>query len=279
MRYLALLLIIVLSCNANTDQKKPHASSPKGYQLNDPQRFRVRESMQEISGIVLDPDEKNIYAINDEEGRIYLIDVTVDDVYRYWKFGRSGDYEDLVKTPKGWMVLKSNGSLYLVANMRSDSISSTEYEFSQPGKQEFESAYLDSTGHAVIIICKNCAGDKKKGITSAYRFNLDNMQYDDGPVYQLSLDNISKEAGREIKHFRPSAAAIHPIDKRLYIISSVNHMLVIATQQGEILETYPFKNKLFLQPEGISFAPNGDMYISNEAGEGTANILKFPYKP
>lgn len=279
MRYLALLLIIILSCNASSDQNKKHPSTPKGYQLQDPQRFRVRESMQEISGIVLDPDENNIYAINDEEGRIYKIDLSSDETYPYWKFGRSGDYEDIVKTYKGWMVLKSNGTLYHVQNMFTDSTSSTEYKLSVPGKQEFESAYVDSSGHGVIMICKNCEDDKKKGITSAYRFDLDRMEYDPNPVFQLSLNEISKLADREIKHFRPSAATIHPIDKRLYIISNVNHMLVIATQQGKVLETYPFKNKLFLQPEGIAFAKNGDMYISNEAGEGTANILKFVYKP
>ncbi|ASZ10955.1 hypothetical protein KTO58_20615 [Chitinophaga pendula] len=279
MRYLALLLIIILSCNASSEQEKKQPSTPKGYQLQDPQRFRVRESMQEISGLVLDPDENNIYAINDEEGRIYKIDLSADEPYPYWKFGRSGDYEDIVKTYKGWMVLKSNGTLYHVHNMFTDSTSSSEYKLSIPGKQEFESAYIDSSGQGVILLCKNCEDDKKKGVTSAYRFDLNSMQYDPAPVFQLSLDDISRLAGREIKHFRPSAATIHPIDKRLYIISNVNHMLVIATQQGKVLETYPFKNKLFLQPEGIYFAKNGDMYISNEAGEGTANILKFVYKP
>jgi len=35
---------------------------------------------------------------------------------------------------------------------------------------------------------------------------------------------------------------------------------------------------LFNQPEGLTFAPNGDLYISNEGGEGVATILKFVNK-
>ena len=35
---------------------------------------------------------------------------------------------------------------------------------------------------------------------------------------------------------------------------------------------------LYNQPEGMTFAPNGDLYISNEGGEGIATILKFKYK-
>lgn len=82
-----------------------------------------------------------------------------------------------------------------------------------------------------------------------------------------------------MRFFKPSAAAIHPIEKRLYIVASVNGLLVITDLQGHVQEAYNLKHRLFLQPEGLAFAPNGDMYISNEGGyDGTANILKFSYK-
>ena len=33
-----------------------------------------------------------------------------------------------------------------------------------------------------------------------------------------------------------------------------------------------------MQAEGISFEEDGDMYISNEGGDGKGNILKFKHK-
>jgi len=41
---------------------------------------------------------------------------------------------------------------------------------------------------------------------------------------------------------------------------------------------YRLDPQLYNQPEGMTFAPNGDLYISNEGGEGIATILKFVYK-
>jgi uncharacterized protein YjiK len=36
---------------------------------------------------------------------------------------------------------------------------------------------------------------------------------------------------------------------------------------------------LYPQAEGIAFAPNGDLYISNEAKLGKPTLLYIPYKP
>jgi hypothetical protein len=274
----ALLVLLFVSCNAFSDQQKKH-SSPKGYKLTEPEKFRVRESMQEISGIQLFPDEHHIYAINDEQGKIFMIDVNTNKPYPTSKFDRSGDYEDLVYTPKGWIVLRSNGTLYQVHDIFTDSVTSTEYSFHKNGKQEFESIYLEPGNNSLIVICKQCEEDKGQRASSAYRFNLGTMQYDAEPAYRIDVREIGKLLDLDMKNFRPSAAAIHPIEKRLYIIDAINNLLVITDMSGKVQEAHYLKNRLYEQPEGISFAPNGDMYISNEAGDGIADILKFAYKP
>lgn len=274
----ALLVLLFVSCNAFTDQQEKKYSSPKGYKLTEPQRFRMRESMQEISGIQLFPDEHHIYSINDEQGKVFEIDLTGNKPYSNSKFDRSGDYEDLVYTSKGWIVLKSNGTLYQVHDIFTDSVSSTEYPFFKEGKQEFESIYPDTASNSLILVCKQCEEDKGQHATSTYRFNLGTMQYDTVPAYRIDVTAIAKAAGDDTKNFRPAAAAIHPIEKRLYMVDAINNLLVVTDLNGKVQEAHHFKSRLFEQPEGISFAPNGDMYISNEAGDGIANILKFTYK-
>lgn len=273
------MMLMFLSCNNFSDREEKVFASPAGYDLKTPVRYRVRESMQEISGIVAFPDETNIIAVNDEEGRVYQIDVHTTKAYPSWKFAKNGDYEDICRTDSGWFVLKSNGSLYEIQGLFADSVSSIHYKFPKAGKREFETSYFDSARHSIVMITKNAVDDKKDGMTSAYRFDLATRTFDTVPVYRLDNQEIAKLAGTDMRFFKPSAAAIHPIEKRLYIVASVSKLLVITDLQGHVQEAYNLKHRLFRQPEGLTFAANGDLYISNEGGyDGTANILKFSYQ-
>lgn len=275
-----LLITCLLSCDALGTRKQKELTSPKGYQMERPERFKVRESMQEISGIVYYGDEDHIIAENDEQGKLFQVGLRATATYPSWKFGKSGDYEDVLFTGKDWLVLKSNGSIYQVLHLFTDTTESVAYHFPNPRGNEFESAYFDSAKNNVMVICKNCADDKGQGVTSVYAFSMDSMAYLPGPAYQLKSSEIPKLDTSPSKHFRPSAAALHPIEKRLYIIASINRLLVIADMEGQIQETHFLDPKHFNQPEGLTFAPNGDMYISNEGDdENTADILKFSYRP
>ncbi len=76
--------------------------------------------------------------------------------------------------------------------------------------------------------------------------------------------------------FKPSAAAIHPLTGQLFIISSVNKILVVADKNGVPENVYKISSGVYKQPEGLTFTPEGHMIISNESGGiGAANILVF----
>jgi hypothetical protein len=142
-------------------------------------------------------------------------------------------------------------------------------------KNEFETMYLD--GHSLILLCKQCDHEKDE-IRNAYRFDLATHTFDPDPVYIINIGDIRKELKDDKAEFKPSAAGINPMNGKLYIVASVGKLLVIADKKGKIEEVYPLDPLMYNQPEGMTFAPNGDLYISNEGGEGTATILKFNYK-
>ncbi|ATL47175.1 hypothetical protein COR50_08245 [Chitinophaga caeni] len=234
--------------------------------------------MQEISGLVY--YNGKFIAQNDEEGRLYEISLHTDKPYPSWKFAKSGDYEEVVHTDMDWYVLKSNGTLYRVFDMFTDSTSSQQFKLKLKGGKEFEAAFFDKRKQSIVIICKDCAYDDDKGVTSAFSFDLNTLEFNEKPVFQVSLDEISKIGKESTKRFRPSAAAVHPTENRIYVLSSINRMLVIIDFDGKVKEVHHLDHKIFRQPEGITFAPNGDMYISNEANDQSmANILKFTYHP
>jgi uncharacterized protein YjiK len=62
----------------------------------------------------------------------------------------------------------------------------------------------------------------------------------------------------------------------LYILASVNKLLVIADKKGNVKNVYTLDPATFNQPEGITFTPSGTLIISNEKGdEDNATLLIF----
>ncbi len=75
----------------------------------------------------------------------------------------------------------------------------------------------------------------------------------------------------------PSGLAIHPISGNLYILSSPRKFLIEVKDYKTIKNVFSLDKSIFAQPEGICFAPDGTMYISNERRDQPANILQFKY--
>lgn len=272
--------IMLISCQSAGQNEARRQTSPEGYRLEQYERFRVRESLQEISGLVFHRDEAHFIANNDEQGKLFQVNLRATAPYPSWKFGKGGDYEETVFTGKDWFVLKSNGSMYRIDGMFSDSVSSTLAHFPHNWKREFEAAYYDIQSNRIVAICKSCEVDKGQKQTSVFTFSPDSLTWNPEPAWRFSNDNIPGLKEGPSKHFRPSGAAVHPIENRVYIVASVNELLVITDLQGNVQETHRLPRKHFSQPEGITFAPSGDMYISNEGDEDhTADILKFKYSP
>ncbi len=150
------------------------------------------------------------------------------------------------------------------------------HHFPEKGKNELEILYRDKTANKLMLICKSCQRDKKKEV-STFSYDIATGTYTDG-TFSLDATEVLEKSLVEKNRFKPSAAAIHPVTGDLYIVSSINKLLVMTDTQGAIKKAYLLNIKLFKQPEGIAFTPSGDMPISNEAaGKGAANILYYRY--
>jgi uncharacterized protein YjiK len=259
-------LFIVLSCHLGAD----HKAADLPYDLNHPSKnLSLPPLLNEISGISFAPEENSIYAIEDEDGNLYKF--TINDVSKIekWNFGKKGDYEDLVYQDHYFYVLKSNGNIHKF-NLESGEVrNETTFNFPEKGNNEFETLYYDDQGKRLIMICKDCKGEKKTSL-HAWAVNMQTGEYTPG-VFQNTAEG--KQA------LKPSAAAINPKTNELYILSSVNKLLIIADKNGKISNSYPLNEKLFKQPEGITFLPDGDMLISNERNNGdSGQLLVFHFK-
>lgn len=270
-------LFLLCAC---TRKKETAAYAPlPGYDLTSPVMIHLKTNLDEISGIVYYPKDTSIFAVDDEEGVLYKIFIRNQVQVKNWKFSTEGDYEDIVLSDSTFYALQSNGNLKSFKFSSKDSFRLEDCTVPLLGKNEFETAYYDFTLKKIILMCKDCQADSSKAI-SAYAFDPADHTFSDQPVFIIKADDIGDEMGIDKIKFSPSAAAVHPLTKDLYIISSANKAIVIANHLGKVKEVYELDPRLFKQPEGITFTPSGDLIISNEsAGLGAPNILIFKYKP
>lgn len=263
---------IGISCNNNT------YSSPKGYDLRKPVKSELGRDLNEISGMTYNADDKTILAVSDSKRKIFELDLRMLKLRDFSeKMYAQSDFEDIVKLDSAIYVLISNGTIISMPPRVHDSLNTIAYPFISTGKNDFETLYYDSAANGLIILCKSCEGDKGKKLRSAYRFDLSTKQFDTATYYTIGTTEVKEIMKNDDADFSPSGAAIHPIDKRLYILSSAGNLLVIADTRGKVLEGYNLNPDQYPQAEGITFSAAGTLYISNEGKYGKPTLMMFPY--
>ena len=277
-----LIALIFFMISTSCSQKRKF-DSPKGYNVNSPEKIVMPISLHEISGIAFykgNPD--TVFAEEDENGKLYFLRPG-DKKADYYKFGKHGDYEDLAICNNTVLLLRSNGTLFTfpfadIHQQEADS-NVTEWKDLLP-KGEYEGMYADEVSKLIYIICKNCADEKSTKIANGYIFQLTG----DGKISQsgtfaVDVKEIDALTGDKKINFRPSALANNPLTKEWYIVSSINKLLVVTDSNWKVTAAYQLDPALYIQPEGIAFDKNGNLYISNEGGDlHSGNILKTPFK-
>src|ERR1051326_7398299 len=269
------LIIITVSALMSCGYDANKYLTPIEYDLNHPVMIELHSELNEISGIVYYPKDTSIFAISDANGALYKIFPNRRTVVQKWKFGKNHDYEDLQLLDSAFYILSSKGDIVKIT-FQGGSLNTKKFEFPGEGKNEFETLYYDSTSHVLNMICKDCKSDKKDKV-SIWSFNPADNSFVLSPI-TLDVSILEKQFNKKKLELKPSAAAINPITNELYILSSINKVLVVADKIGNIQKAYPLNPAIYKQPEGIAFTQTGDLLISNEsADEGSPNIMIIKY--
>ncbi len=277
---LVLLLLFTGKCSPGITETE-NTPFPEGYKLETYQKIILQDEMEEISGLEW-VGENQLWAIEDESSIIYRLDTMSGKILRKRKFAKNKDIEDLLVVGKVAWVLQSNGTLYEVASPLGKKPKTTQHHFPIKKKRDIEAIVASKTEPYLFVFCKACKWDIGPEQASIFRFDLTTKSYDSIPFSALKREDMQpllQTKKTEPLKIQPSAAAWHPIENLIYILSSSGKWLCITDTDFTPKKIYRLDPRLFKQPEGITFDPKGNMYISNEARDGNANILKFTYNP
>ncbi len=258
-------------------------------------KIKLPNELDEISGLAY-VGSNILYCINDEKGKIYVLNVKENEILSEIEFGKNQDYEGITVVENIVYVAKNTGNLYEVKGLKEGNVTTKKIEGFLNSDNDVEGLCYSEELNALFLACKDRPGKQKddfKGSKAVYKFDLSTGKVEEEPQFLINLDAVRdlkrsgntqrlydkflEKSGKGNATFNPSGIAIHPITKRVYILSSVGNTLVVLNSDGALHTAVHLDGDKFKQPEGITFDELGNMYISNEARGGKANVLFFEY--
>lgn len=228
--------------------------------------FDMPEPLKEISGIAR-AGGNTMFCVQDETGIIFKYNLERDELAGMLRFTDLGDFEDIALLGDTAYILRSDGTLFFFNHARYNG----KYEKTVVPLNclNIEGLCYDKTANSFLVSCK----DQQIGSFGAYRhvyaFSPSSKHLPE-ISFTIDLDEINAMFNknfpalvREKLQFNPSAIAVHPLTKQRYVLSASNRLLAIY-YNNTLIDVYPLPAELYFKPEGLDFAENGDLYISNE---------------
>lgn len=269
-----------------------------GYNLATPDKSSVLpDTLREVSGLT-NIDSTTFACIQDENGILFIYDGKKNEIRKQYTFNIDGDYEGITRVGKTIYVLRSDGTLFEISDYESKDFKLTSYATGIPANNN-EGLCYDPDNNRLLIACKGKIGKgpEFKDKRVIYGFDLKTKTLTKEAVFDFDLQIIKefaiknkvdlptktrKQKGQPITEpfikFRTSAICIHPLTKKLFLLSASDHLLFIFTMAGTIEHIEQLDPTMFNKAEGITFYDNGDMLITNEGQGKNPTVLYFKYR-
>lgn len=282
---------MITACTQSTGQ----AFKPDGYNLNAPDSVYILPPiLHEISGIVW-LNESTLACVQDEKGVVYFFDLQGQGIVRELAFYEDGDFESITQDGDTLYVLRSDGLVVKISDYPAHLPQISAYETGIPAKNN-EGLFFDSTTGQLLIGCKSNHGKGAayKDKRAVYAFDTRTEKLSDAPYITFNLndlralatqqnitlpDKINKDGKKEPSEVKMkiSALAKHPKTGDLFVLSASEHLLFVFDNTYKPKGIKALDPKLYNKAEGICFSPDGDLFISNEGGDGRATLLRLKF--
>jgi len=261
------VLILFVACSADMSKTSVNIN---GYDYARMKEIALERPLKEISGIAYHATSNTFVAVNDEKGIVYVLDPKTFSITNKLTFGEEDDYEEIQVLGNDVFILRSDGTIFKM-KFDGQTISSVE-TFSYTGpKAEYESFYIDAVSSTLVLIPKQSKNGTKEKQTTTYTIRTSNGKYAGVDENMLNWSEL-----KSCMMLHPSAVAVHPVTKDIYMLSSIEKRLIVLSAAWKVVGEYELDRKRFQQPEGMTFDSESNLYITNEAVEKSPTVIQIP---
>ena len=257
--------------NSNKEEKNK-GQSELSTEIKIIEKWDLPKELLEISGLAY-VDDSRFACVQDEAGIIFIYNRITNQIEKEIQFASPGDYEGLTLNGNTAYIVRSDGRLFEV-DMNIGKSSTKEYSTSLTLQNNVEGLCYDKKNNRLLLAIKG-AETHTKDYKGVYAFDLGTRTFKKDPVLKINVNTevLNGKKSKKNKNMNPSAIGIHPITNEYYITDGTKSGLLILDKEGNI-KTILNLGKSFAQPEGITFSPKGEIFISNEGTKQPGNIVK-----
>ncbi|MBW2960731.1 hypothetical protein [Mesonia aestuariivivens] len=245
-------------------------------EINIVNNWQLPRVLEEVSAICY-LDKQRVACVQDEVGDIFIYNLISERIEKRINFADNDDFEGLAIDGEKAFALRSDGTIFEVKNINVENPEVIKHQTSLSFKYDFEGLCLDKKHNRLLMAAKSYGPNKADRFKPIFEFNLVSKKLNPNPIYELSYDNPifrDLETAGTSRVFRTSEIGIHPITGEIYLLDGVIGKLLILGKGWKAKKLYIFNPSDFPQPEGLTFSPQGKMFISNEGEWNPANILE-----
>lgn len=248
------------------------------YDLEKPARhFKLPKRWREISGLTMLADDR-LLAHDDERGVVFEIDYRDGSIVKAFALGDlhepiAADFEGIAAAEGRLYLVSSAGRLYEFGEgADGETVLYNLYATGIGRDYEIEGLAYDPTQRVLLLVSKNPTNPKQAGLVAIYRWSLATKQLvEDGHIF-LSVAALSRRIDR--KQFQPSGIERHPLSGNYFVVAARQRAVAEITPQGQVLAVAELAAGRHPQAEGIAFAADHTLIISDE-GAGQRATLTF----
>lgn len=250
---------------------------------------KLPKDLAEISGLAFTADGR-LFAHGDQDATIHQLDARSGKVLETFtvasngkddpdlgkKHGSkvlTGDFEDIQIVGDRFFLISSNGVVIEFREGKEGAAVPYRAHDTGVGKVcEVEGLAKDPAGNSLLILCKIPHQDEYRQQVVVFAWPLDGGKADPAPRIRVDYSKLRATGAAE---FHGSALAVTPGGKSLLLIAGPQETWAELSLTGDVLAAGALDRDAHRQPEGLAFAPDGTLLVSDEGAGKRATLSGY----
>ncbi len=242
------------------------------YNLNMPdQTIILSRNITDVAGITIDTS-RTIWAINEKDPLIFSIDVLSKNTTNQITIANDSDYRGVTYLDGYVYVARNDGFLKRIAVAKNKAVKT--YFNSSQSITDISGMDYDKEENRLLLVHKIRPDATAIDI---YSFDLKKEKFRADIAISIPLKevkNLMESVDVKDITFHPTALAVDPVTRQIYITLS-NRYIIVAKSDGTLISIAPFANTDNGVATGLCFSKNGDLIIAFQNDNDKAKIKTF----